>query len=64
MELFRLSQNSVSTLSDASALVSSNRNQLIRSQYGFLLSLSKIRTLGAFADEDQLTGLLLSVGIR
>ncbi|GHV01546.1 hypothetical protein FACS189485_00120 [Spirochaetia bacterium] len=64
MELFRLSQNSVSTLSDASALVSSNRNQLIRSQYGFLLSLSKIRTLGAFAEEDALIDLLKSTGIR
>ncbi|GHV41141.1 hypothetical protein AGMMS49546_16400 [Spirochaetia bacterium] len=64
MELFRLSQNSVSTLSDASALVSSNRNQLIRSQYGFLLSLSKLRTLGAFGEEDELTDLLNSASIR
>ncbi|GHT65519.1 hypothetical protein FACS1894110_07590 [Spirochaetia bacterium] len=64
MELFRLSQNSVAALSDASALVSSNRNQLIRSQYGFLLSLSNIRKLGAFAEEDALTALLLSASIR
>jgi outer membrane protein TolC len=64
MELFRLSQNSVSTLSDASALVSSNRNQLIRSRYGFLLSLSKIRSLGAFEEESDLTDLLISAGIR
>jgi outer membrane protein TolC len=64
MELFRLSQNSVSDLSEASDQMSSNRNQLISSQYGFLLSLSKLRSLGAFADEDVLTGLLLSAGIR
>jgi outer membrane protein TolC len=64
MELYRLSQNSVSTLSDASALISSSRNQLIRARYGFLLSLSKIRSLGAFAEEDDLIALLISAGIR
>jgi outer membrane protein TolC len=64
MELFRLSQNSVSALSDASAQMSSNHNQLIGAQYGFLLSLSKIRSLGAFEDEAALSALLLSSGIR
>ena len=64
MELFQLSQNSVSALSDASELVISNRNQLISSQHLFLLALSEIRSLGAFVEEDALTGLLLSAGIR
>jgi hypothetical protein len=60
MELYRLSQNSVSELSDASLLVSTNRSQLIRSQYGFLQSLSKLRSLGAMEDEQQVINLLLS----
>jgi hypothetical protein len=50
-------------LSEASDQMSSNRNQLISSQYGFLLSLSKLRSLGAFVEEDVLTGLLLSGGL-
>jgi outer membrane protein TolC len=51
-ELYRLSQNSISDLSEASSLVNSNRNQLIRAQYSFLSYLSVIRSLGAF-DSDQ-----------
>jgi outer membrane protein TolC len=60
MELYRLGQNSVSELSDATALVSSNRNQRIRSEYGFLSALSKLRSLGAFSSESDLMDLLLS----
>jgi outer membrane protein TolC len=58
MELYRLSQNSVSDLSAASALVSSNRVQLIRSQYGFLLVLSSLRSLGGFDSEAALEVIL------
>ncbi|MDR0876947.1 MAG: TolC family protein [Treponema sp.] len=60
IELYRLGQNSVSELSDAAALVSSNRNQRIRAEFGFLGSLSKLRSLGAFASESDLMELLLS----
>ncbi len=58
LELYRLSQNSVSDLSDASTLVSTNRNQLIKSQYSFLLCISVIRSLGAFESEQQVVDLL------
>jgi outer membrane protein TolC len=60
LELFRLSQNSLSELSDAAALLQSNRNQLIRSRYGFLRSLSALRNLGAFAADADLAALILS----
>ena len=60
MERYRLSQSSVSDLFDASALVSSNRLQLIRSEYGFLQSLSKLRSLGAMDDEEKLMELFMA----
>ena len=59
MERYRLSQSSVSDLSDASALAGSNRVQLIRAEYGFLQSLSKLRSLGAIDDEEKLLGILM-----
>jgi outer membrane protein TolC len=58
MELYRLSQNSVSDLSAASALVSGNRGQLIRAQYGFLRVLSTLRSLGGFDSETALEVIL------
>jgi outer membrane protein TolC len=58
MELYQLSQNSVSDLSAASALVSNNRVQLIRSQYGFLQALSALRSLGGFDSEAALEAIL------
>jgi outer membrane protein TolC len=58
LELYRLSRNSVSDLADAAALVSSNHNQLIRAQYGFLRSLSTIRSLGGIDSDDELAVLL------
>jgi hypothetical protein len=58
MELYRLSQNSVSDLSAASALVSNSRVQLIRSQYGFLRVLSTLRSLGGFDSEAALEAIL------
>ncbi|QQO10692.1 TolC family protein [Breznakiella homolactica] len=63
LELYRLSQASVSDLSDAAALVSSNRNQLINAQYGFLSCLSAIRSLGAFESEDQVIHLFMPVSL-
>ena len=62
MERYRLSQSSVSDVSDASVLASSSRAQFIRSQYGFLQSLSKLRSLGAIDDEDKLIAILLGDG--
>ncbi|MDR1903505.1 MAG: TolC family protein [Treponema sp.] len=58
MELYRLSQNSLSDLSDAESLVSSNRRAFIQNQYAFLLNLSKLRSLLAMEAEDEFIGLL------
>jgi outer membrane protein TolC len=58
MERYRLSQSSVSDLSAASETASSGRVQLIRAQYGFLQSLSKVRSLGAVDDEEKLMKIL------
>ncbi|MDR2499648.1 MAG: TolC family protein [Treponema sp.] len=62
-ELFTLSQNSLSALLDAAALVSANRNQLINAQYGFLSALSRLRSLAACNDDGELSGLLLGPSI-
>ncbi|MDR3343320.1 MAG: TolC family protein [Treponema sp.] len=61
MELYQLSQNSLSVLSDAASLVSSNHNQLIKAQYGFLLGLSTLRSLGCFEDEAAVIAMLVSI---
>jgi outer membrane protein TolC len=60
MELYRLSQSSVSELSEASSLLISARNSHIRARYGFLQSLSKLRSLCALDDEERLLNLLLA----
>jgi outer membrane protein TolC len=59
MERYRLSQSSVSDLLDATALAGNSRNQLIKSRYGFLQSLSKLRSLGAVDDESILLQILM-----
>jgi len=59
MERYRLSQASVSDYVDASSLLITNRNSYIRSSYGFLQSLSKLRSLAAMDDEEKLIRLLL-----
>ena len=61
LELYRLSRNSPSELSDAETLVRNNRNQLSRSQYAFLTSLSKIRSIGVFDAEEEIIALISSV---
>ncbi|MCL2879674.1 MAG: TolC family protein [Treponema sp.] len=58
MERYKLSQSSVSDLSDAQALVSSTQAQLIQAEYGFLQSLSTLRSLGAIDDQAKLISLL------
>lgn len=56
-ELYRLSRSSQSELSDAAALMETNRNNLIRSRYGFLGALSKIRSLGVFETEGEIAAM-------
>ena len=58
MERYRLSQSSVSDLSDASSLFITSRNNHIKSSYGFLQSLSRLRSLCTL-DEERLMGILL-----
>ena len=58
-ELYRLSQSSVSDLGDASSLLITSRNNLIKSRFGFLQSLSKLRSLGAIDDEGKLVKILM-----
>jgi len=59
MERFRLSQSSISDLNEASTLLINSRNNLIKARYGFLQSLSKLRSLGVFADEKKLIEILM-----
>ena len=58
-ERYRLSQSSVSEYGDASTLLINSRNSHIKASYGFLQSLSKLRSLSAIDDEERLTELLL-----
>ena len=58
MELYRLSQSSVSELGDASTLLINSRNSYIRMSYSFLQSLSKLKSLGAIDDEEMLVRML------
>jgi outer membrane protein TolC len=64
LELFTLAQRSTSDLSSADALVLSNRNQLIRAQYGLLSALSKIRSLGVFESEESIISLVMNTMAR
>jgi len=64
MERYRLSQSSVSDLSEASSLLISSRNSHIKARYGFLQSLSKLRSICALDDEGKLMNLLINTGSR
>jgi outer membrane protein TolC len=59
LELYRLSQASVSALSDAMAQAVSSHSERIAAEYGLLDGLSKLRSLGAFASEDEVIDLLM-----
>jgi outer membrane protein TolC len=59
MERYRLSQSSVSDLGEASALLINSRNNHIKSRYGFLQSLSRLRSLGAIDDEEKLVHIIM-----
>ena len=61
LELYRLSGNSPSDLSDAETLVRNNRNQLNRSQFAFLTGLSRIRSIGVFDSDEEIVALISSV---
>jgi outer membrane protein TolC len=58
-ELYMLSQKSLSDFSNAASLEIRSRNALISAQFGFLESLSKIRSLGTFSDEAAIIALLM-----
>ena len=60
MERYRLSLSSVSDLGDATTLLITSQNNLIKARYGFLQSLSHLRALGAIEDEEKLLQLLLA----
>jgi len=59
MERYRLSQSSIGDLNEASTLLINSRNTLTKARYGFLQSLSRLRSLGAFQDEDKLIQILM-----
>ena len=59
LERYRLSQASVSDIGEASTLLINSRNSLIRAQYGFLQSLSRLRSLGAIDGEEKLIEILM-----
>jgi len=59
MERYRLSQSSITELNDASTLLITSRNNLINARYGFLQSFSKLRSLGVFADEEEIIEILM-----
>ena len=58
-ERYRLNQSSVSDLGDASTLFITSRNNLIKASFGFLQSLSRLRSLGAIDDEQKLVRILM-----
>jgi len=59
MERYRLSQSSITDLNEASTMLITSRNNLIRARYGFLQSLSKLRSLGVFSDEEKLIEIIM-----
>jgi len=59
LERYRLSQSSVSDLTDASTLYINSRNSQISGTYNFLRSLSRLRSLTALDDEKKLLEMLL-----
>jgi len=60
MERYRLSQSSVSDLTEATSLFINSQNNLNRASYSFLQSLSRLRSLCAFEDEAELLGIFSS----
>ena len=59
MERYRLSHSSVSDVGEASSLFITSKNNLNRASYGFLQSISRLRSLWAVDDEQRLIKTLL-----
>ena len=59
LERYRLAQSSLSDFAEASSLLINSRNSYIKASYGFLQSLSKLRSLGAIDDEEKLIHILM-----
>jgi outer membrane protein TolC len=59
-ERYRLGQSSVKDFGDASSQIITSRNSYTRAYYGFLQSLSSLRSLLAIDDEARLIALLMS----
>jgi outer membrane protein TolC len=59
LELYSLSQASVSDLSDAAAQAMSSQTERAAAEYGFLSGLSKLRSLGAFESQEDLVRALM-----
>jgi outer membrane protein TolC len=60
MERYRLSISSVAELNEATTLLINSRNNLNRATFSFLQSLSRLRSLCALDDEDQLIRILIN----
>jgi outer membrane protein TolC len=60
LELYTLSQASALALSNAAALAVSSHAERVAAEYGFLGGLSKLRSLGAFASQEELVNLLMT----
>ncbi|MDR0374294.1 MAG: TolC family protein [Treponema sp.] len=58
-ELYQLSQKSLSEYYDASNQAHNSLNRCVEAQYGFLLALSKVRSLGAFESDEDAAAFLL-----
>ena len=58
-ERYRLLQSSISDYGEAVLLLINSRNSHIRSSYGFLQSLSRLRLLEAVDDEERLVNVIL-----
>ncbi|MGA2477367.1 MAG: TolC family protein [Spirochaetia bacterium] len=58
LERYKLSSASVSDMSDAELLVSTNRSSLISARYQFLSNISSLRTMAGFETDDLLIGIV------
>ena len=59
MERYRLGQSSISDLQEASTMLINSQNSHTRALYGFLQSLSRIRSMTAMEEEEMLINILM-----
>jgi outer membrane protein TolC len=62
LEMYRLSQASVSDLSEAATQAASSHADRVAAEYSFLTGLSKLRSLGAFESQEEVINLLAHTG--